>query len=208
MGLELYADKLPPELQEAYKQEVSRAVIIASKEDAKKFLMENQYVNAEFQSQLSLKHEESMKKFNNEKLPVLIEEEIKKKTSKQPWEIEIEKMRAENEALKRESVLKERRVAAISELSKIGLDPSLADFVVSDDEEKFKSNIDILIGKATSWRDAEIQKVKESTFSQRSPQGGNTNPQDLKAQYKAALDSGNIALSIQIQDQMAKALQN
>lgn len=207
MGLELYADKLPPELQEAYKQEVSRAVIIASKEDAKKFLMENQYVNAEFQSQLSLKHEDSMKKFNSEKLPVLIEEEIKKKTSKQPWEIEIEKMRAENEALKRESILKERRVAAISELSKIGLDPSLADFVVSDDEEKFKSNIDILIGKATSWRDAEIQKLKENTYSQKPPQGGSGSVTDLETQYKAALASGDVLRSMHLQEQMARAFQ-
>jgi hypothetical protein len=205
MSLELYAEKLPPELQEAYKAEIAKAVIIGNREDASKLITGNAFLNAEFQSLLGKKAAETHAKFEAEK-PGLVEEEIKKRSTKDPATIEIEKLRAEIAEERRNGILKERKSQAIAELSKHGLDPALADFVVTDDEERFRGNIETLTGKVISWRDESVKKVKSEVFGKTTPQGGNIQtttftretmktPEGRKA-YSEAIKSG-ASVSIQ-----------
>jgi len=166
MGFEQFIEKMPEEdrsaFTEALKAEFEKYVPVDSLEK-----------HPTFQSKLSLKHEDSMKRFQAEKLPVLIEEEIKKRGTKDPATLEIEKLRAEIAEERRNGLLKERKSQAIMELSKHGLDPELSDFVIAEDEEKFKSNIEKLTGKVTSWRDSAIKSEKEKIFSAPPPKGGN-----------------------------------
>jgi hypothetical protein len=128
--------------------------------------------NPEFQRQLSLKHETTMANFMRDKLPGMIDEEVKKRGTKQPWEIEIENLKRENAEKDRLMVLKERKSQALAELAKHGIDPDLADFVITDDEAKFKANIDRLVGKMTSFRDDAIKTEKEKIYSTNPPRGG------------------------------------
>ena len=179
MALDLYADKLPEDIREAFKAEISKYVQVDSREAAKALLTTNPHFSAEFQSALSLKHEDSMKRFQAEKMPALIEEEIKKRGTKQPWEIEIEKLKSEAAEKDRQLTLRERKAQAIAELSKIGLDPDLADFVLDEDEAQFKGKIEKLTGKVTSWRDAEIKKAGIKAYGQGTPVAGSPGSVDF-----------------------------
>lgn len=170
MALELYVDKLPEDIRETFKAEIGKYVQVDSRESAKSVLTSNQHFNAEFQAALSLKHEESMRKFQSEKLPELIETEIKKRSTKDPATLEIEKLRQEIAEKDRQMTLKERKSQAIAELSKLGLDPELADFVLDSDEDQFKAKIEKLTGKVTSWRDEEMKKKLAEVLGQKGPQ--------------------------------------
>lgn len=206
MGLELYTEKLPVELQEAFKADIAKAVIVSNREDAKKFMTENQFVNAEFQGQLSTRYEESQRKFTAEKLPGMIEEEIKKRGTKQPWEIRIEELEAREKESLRQITLKDRRAEAQGELAKLGMDLKLADFLLDEDEAKFKEKIGIFTGASTAWKDAEIKKIKEGVFSQGQQKAGTTSPTDLEAQYKKAMETGNVAQAMQIKETIGRSM--
>lgn len=161
MPLQDFIDKLPEDARESFKAEIGGYV--SAKEIDKL---------PEFQRQLSIKHDTTMANWQKDKLPGLIEEEIKRRTTKDPATLEIEKLRAEIAAEKQSGLLKERKAQAIAELSKIGLDADLADLVVHSDEEQFKANIERLTGKATSWRDAAIKAEKEKIYSTQPPKAG------------------------------------
>lgn len=175
MPLSDFAADLPAEKQDAYKAELAKYTEVASIDR-----------HPEFQRQLSLKHETTMSNWQKEKLPTLIEEEIKKRGTKQPWEIEIEKMKAENAELQRQAILKDRKSQAIAELSKLNLDSSLADFVVTDDETKFTENISRLTGTLNAWRDDQVKKIKTEVLGQ-NPQGSKA-PVPEKTMTRSAFD--------------------
>jgi hypothetical protein len=170
MALELYVDKLPEDIRETFKAEIGKYVPVENREMAAALLKNNPHFSAEFQAALSRKHEESIQKFQQEKLPELIESEIKKRTAKDPATLEIEKLRAEIEAERKSGLLKERKSQAIAELSKLGLDPELADFVVDADEDQFKAKIEKLTGKVTSWRDEAMKKKLSEVLGQKGPE--------------------------------------
>lgn len=150
----------------------------------------------EFQRQLSIKHETTMANFQKDKLPELIESEIKKRTTKDPATMEIEKLRAEIAEERRQGVLKERKSQAIADLSKVGLNPDLADFILHEDEAKFKENIAKLTGHVVAWRDEEVKKIKVQAYGQ-NPKAG-----DQKEVPKMSLETFN---SLPLADRQAFA---
>jgi hypothetical protein len=174
MAIEVFMEKLPEADREAFKTELGNYV---PKAELEKYVpLEGLEKSPVFQSKLSLKHEESMAKWQKEKLPTMIEEEIKKRGTKDPTTLEIEKLREEIAAEKRSGLLKERKAQAIQELSKHGIDAELAEFVISDDEEKFNANIKTLVGKFTSLRDEAVKKAKTEAYGQTPPKGGDKDP--------------------------------
>lgn len=168
MSLDLYIEKLPVELQESFKQEIEKYIPVEGLEK-----------HPVFQSKLSLKHEESMKKFQSEKMPGIIEEEIKKRSSKQPWEIEIENLRKENAEIQKQGVLKERKAQAMAKMAELGLSTDLADFVIDEDETVFSGKIEKLTGSIKTWRDAEIKKAGINAFGQKPPVSGQSGSVDF-----------------------------
>jgi len=153
-----FIDLLPEDKREAFKSELGKYVLT---NDIGK--------HPEFQRQLSLKHETTMANWQKEKLPEIIEAEVRKRSTKSPEVLEIEALRNKIEQSERNSLLKERKVQAITEFSKLGLDPDLSDFVLIEDEDKFKATINNLTGKLSSWRDKELQKYKSEIFGNNPP---------------------------------------
>lgn len=161
MPLSDFVADLPAEKQEVFKAELSKYVEVAAIDK-----------HPEFQRQLSIKHETTMANWQRDKFPVILEEEIKKRSTKDPATIEIEKLRAEIAEKDRQMTLKERKAQAIAELAKHGIDPDLADFVVTDDEAKFGENIGRLVGKVTAYKDAALKAEKEKIYGQQNPRAG------------------------------------
>ena len=127
-------------------------------DDYKKILQENPVIKAYQQSSFDsavgsavTKHDE---KFKKEKLPGLIEEEIKKRENKNktPEQLEAEKALAEAKKL-REEVAHEKMINKYSKvLADKKLPAELVDYVVGKDEETSNKNVEFfngLIGKLT-----------------------------------------------------------
>ena len=127
-------------------------------EEYKKILEENPVIKAYQQSSFDsavgsavTKHDE---KFKKEKLPGLIEEEIKKRNNKDktPEQLEAEKALAEAKQL-REEVAHEKMINKYSKvLADKKLPAELVDYVVGKDEETSNKNVEFfngLIGKLT-----------------------------------------------------------
>ncbi len=177
MPLSDFAADLPAEKQDAYKQELAKYTEIASIDK-----------HPEFQRQLSQKHAATMEVWQKDRLPQIVEEEIKRRGTKDPATIEIEKLRAEIAEKDRQMTLKERKAQAVAELAKHGINPDLADFVITDDEAKFGQNIERLVGNITAYRDTALKTEKEKIYSQGgSPKAGQSGAGGLEAMSQTEL---------------------
>lgn len=132
----------------------------------------------EFQRQLSIQHETTMANWERDKKPEIIKKEIERMTTKDPLVLRIEELEARDREKDRQILMKERKAQAIAELSKIGLDPELADFVLHEDEAKFGENIAKLTGHVTAWRDEEVKKLKIPAYAQ-APKAGESGSVDF-----------------------------
>jgi hypothetical protein len=159
MALQDYLELLPEEKRDAFKQEIQGFFPVS--EIAK---------HPEFQRQLSIKHDTTMANWQKDKLPAIVEEEVKKRTTKDPIQLELEKLRAEIAAKDQQAILKDRKAQATGELAKLGLNPEFADLLVHPDETVFGERLTKFTSEIKGLVDSNIKKVKAEVFSQR-PEG-------------------------------------
>ena len=178
MALSDYVEALPEDKREAFKSEaaaieakLAKAVVIESKEDAQKLVESNELLKAVNQADRDRRYAEMVKKFEEEKLPALLEAE-RKKGQKQPWEIEIEKLKAENEAAKRESLLEKQKSRALAKASEMGIPASLIDKFVGLTDEETDAGLKALADTVLPYRDNAVKAALEKVGSQPPPKGG------------------------------------
>ena len=171
MALKDYADLLPEDKREAYKAEVDKAIFIESKEDAERVANTNQYLKAVSQSIIDKRFQDREEKFKKDELPKLLEEE-RKKGQKQPWEIEIEKLKKENEDAKRETALEKQRTRAMAKLSELKLPAKLAGKYTGLTDEETDGLLKELVDTILPWKDKAVTEIKERYGTQPNPQGG------------------------------------
>lgn len=191
MALIDFVDALPEDKREAYKSEISKAVVIASKEDALKLVETNELIKGVNQADRDRRYNEMLDKFNKEKLPQLLEEE-RKKGQKQPWEIEIENLKKENETAKRESALEKQKSRAMAKASELGLPVALVEKYVGLTDEETDAGLKFLADTVIPYRDGAVKAELAKIGKQGSPNGGRSPaPQDLQTQYAEAVKAGN-----------------
>lgn len=178
MALLDFLQALPEDKREAFKAEaaaieskLSKAVVIETKEDAQKLVESNELLKAINQADRDRRYAEMLKKFEEEKLPALLEAE-RKKGQKQPWEIEIEKLKAENEAAKRESLLERQKSRALAKASEMGIPASLIDRFVGLTDEETDAGLKALADTVLPYRDNAVKAALEKVGSQPAPKGG------------------------------------
>lgn len=171
MALKDYADLLPEDKREAYKAEVDKAIFIESKEDAERVASTNQYMKAVSQSIIDKRFQDREETFKKNELPKLLEEE-RKKGQKQPWEVEIEKLKKENEDAKRETALEKQRTRAMAKLSELKLPAKLADKYTGLTDEETDGLLKELVDTILPWKDKAVTEIKERYGTQPNPQGG------------------------------------
>lgn len=171
MALKDYAELLPEDKREAYKAEIDKAVFIESKEDAERIAATNQYMKAVSQSIIDKRFQDREEKFKKDELPKLLEEE-RKKGQKQPWEIEIEKLKKENEDAKRETALEKQRTRAMAKLSELKMPAKLADKYTGLTDEETDSLLKELVDTIMPWKDKAVTEIKERYGTQKDPIGG------------------------------------
>lgn len=174
MALSDYEALLPEDKREAFRSEISKAVVIASKEDAQKFIESNELVKGLNQADKDRRYNEMLEKFNKEKLPQLLEEE-RKKGAKQPWEIEIENLNKKIQEAERTAVLEKQKSRALAKAAELGVPVALVDKFVGLTDEETDAGLKFLAETVIPYRDeyakAELNKVGGR---QPSPMGGST----------------------------------
>jgi hypothetical protein len=168
--IEIYKDFLPEDKREAFAAELASYVRLASKEDAVKLVKGNELVQSVFQSELSTMNERYQKKYQEEKLPGIIEDEVKKRNpAKSPLELEMAQLRAELEGTKKEAKRKELAALAIKQAAEKGLPTDLIDRFIGEDEESTAKNIELLGGVFESYRAKAIEKHMSSVAGSGAP---------------------------------------
>ena len=173
-----YIEALPAEKREAFKTEVAaieaklaKAVVIETKEDAQKLVESNELLKAINQADRDRRYADMLKKFETEKLPELLEAE-RKKGQKQPWEIEIEALKAENEKTRKEAILEKQRSRALAKASELGIPTALVDKFVGLTDEETDAGLKMLAETVIPYRETAVRTALEKIGSQPAPQGG------------------------------------
>lgn len=142
-------------------------------EDFKNVLANNKEIKAYYTSALDSgiskavnSHDE---KFKKEKLPGIIESEIKKRSNegKSETEIQLQEMKEQLEKMKAEKLKADMSAKYTKVLSEKGLSAELIDFVLGADDETTTANIDkinSIIGNVANSRVKE--KIGESSYKQ------------------------------------------
>lgn len=204
MALIDYLEALPEDKREAYKAEISKAVFITSDVEAEKFAESNEFLRKANQKYRDPKIQEFKDRFQKEELPKLLEEE-RKKGAKQPWEIEIENLKKENETAKRESALEKQKSRALAKAAELGVPVALVDKFVGLTDEETDAGLKFLADTVVPYRDGAVKSALEKIGKQPAPVGGNSNPAGIQAQYDAAVKNGNMAVAIALKEQMGRA---
>lgn len=171
MALSDFLEALPEDKREAFKAEVSKAVFITSDADAEKFAEANEFLRKANQKYRDPKIQEFKDRFMKEDLPKLLEEE-RKKGAKQPWEIEIENLKAENEKAKRESALEKQRSRALAKAAELGVPVALVDKFVGLTDEETDAGLKFLADTVVPYRDGAVKSALEKIGTQPKPRAG------------------------------------
>lgn len=180
MALIDFVDALPEDKREAYKAEISKAVVIASKEDALKFVESNELLKGVNQADRDRRYNEMLDKFNKEKLPQLLEEE-RKKGQKQPWELKIEEMEKREIEKDRALIAEKQKNKALSKAHDLGL-PTNEDFIsrfVGQTDEETDAGLKFLADTVLPYRKSAVDAALKEIGTQRKPQGGGNPGNDV-----------------------------
>lgn len=203
-----YIDQLPEDKREAFKAEISKAVVITTEAEAEAFADSNALLKKANQRYRDGKLEETknefLKNFKEKELPALLEAE-RKKGEKTPLELRIEQMEAQSLADKRELALEKQKARAFSKAQTAGVPLELAEKFIGETDDATDAALDALFKVVLPYRENAVKEALKNVGSQPKPQGGKAETDNLAAQYDAAIKSGNMAQAIAIKDQMSRA---
>jgi len=199
--LNQYIEHLPEDMREAFKAEIARAVIIASKEDAIKFVESNELLKAVNQADLDRRNAEREKNFLTEKVPKLLEAE-KLKAQKPEWQVEIEALKKEAEESRRLVALEKQKNRAMSKASELGLPTAILDKFIGLSDEETDEGLKLYAETLGSWRQSAVDTALKQVGSQKTPEGGTATgaitraslatPEGRKAMLEAAKSEGGM----------------
>jgi ribosomal protein L17 len=149
-------------------------------------------------------------KFRAEKLPGLLEAEIKKREPppKDPilaaMKAEIDAMKADKEKVEAETKRAKQLSRAIPKLTEMGLDAELAERLIGNTDDETDSLLDTFGKSFVKARDGYTEKILKDRFGNQvmPPRGDQIKPGDLGAQYAQAIAEGNADLALVLQGKM------
>jgi hypothetical protein len=207
MALQDFVDALPEDRREAYKAEISKAVVIATEADAEKFADTNELLKKANQRYRDKKFEDTktefLKNFNEKDLPALLEAE-RKKGQKSPLEIEMEELKAARLADKRELALEKQKTRALARAQAEGIPAELVERYIGETDEATDQGLEALFKVVKPWAEGREAKVKQELLGNQGNQRGkpDTDPVTIQDQYDKAVKDGNADLALALQSRM------
>ncbi len=174
--LDQFVEKLPEADREAYKAAIKSAVIITSPEDVDKLFESHPTVKSVVDSRISRKYAEIEKKYQDEKVPKLVQEKLAeelKKGQKQPWEVEIEKLRAEN-------VREKQKARALLKAQEQGIPSELVERFIGDSDEATDEALKTLGTVLTPWREKAVKDALAKFGNMPDPKAGDLTGKSIK----------------------------
>lgn len=144
-------------------------------------------------------------KFQKEKLPGLVEAEIKKRNpEKDPLRIELDAIKAEREAEKAELKRERLRNLAVKKAADAGIPVDDIERFIDEDEDRTGAAVDAFAKRWKAYSDKAVETaLKEKLGNNGQPRGGSvTPPGDLESQYTAAVAAGNADLALVLQGKL------
>jgi len=194
MGLyEDFGALIPEDKRDAFKVAVDGLVKIDSRDVAEKLAAENQHFKSVIDAAISRAVASHDDKFKAEKLPGLVEEEIKKRGPK-PKDPEVAALYDEVKALKeakekaeRDAFISNQRAKVLPKITELGLDAKWADRLIGNNDTETDLLVDDFYKAMTKSREDYATKVLREKFgNQAMPQMGGAKPstiEALRAQY-------------------------
>lgn len=137
---------------------------IDSKEKAAELIASNQYLKAAKDAEISRTIEKHDAEFAKDKLPGIVEAEIKKRNpEKDPLRIELDALKAEREAEKAELKRERLRALAIKKAADAGIPADDIERFIDEDEDRTGAAVD---GYAKRWH-ASVDKAVEVKLKER-----------------------------------------
>ena len=218
MGLfEDFGTALPEDKRDAFKSAISSldgAVKIDSRESIEK-LADNQHLKSYLDSMISRAVASHDEKFKAEKLPGIVDDEIKKRSPK-PKDPEVAALYDEVKALKeakaqaeREIFIANQRSRVAPKLSELGLDAELADMFIGSDDAATEAKLGAFTKAFTKARDGHVERVLKERFGNMPmPSSGNSNVTTREAMVarmnELAKNPATYQQALALQDQISK----
>lgn len=212
MNLKDVVAKLPPDIQVEAEKVIQEAIAagnplagIDSKEKVAAFVAKDALFKGYFDSEISRKVEDHDARFQKEKLPAIVEAEIKKRNpDKDPLRIELDAIKAEREAEKAELKRERLRNLAVKKAADAGIPVDDIERFIEDDEDRTGASVEAFAKRWKSFTDKAVEAaLKEKLGNNGQPRGGNiTPPGDLESQYTAAVAAGNADLALVLQGKL------
>ena len=181
---------------------------VTTKEQAAEFISKNQIFKAALDAEISLKVAAHDERFTKEKLPGIVEAEIKKRNpEKDPLRVELDTLKAEREAEKAELKRERLKALAIKKAAEAGIPADDIERFIDEDEDRTGASVEAFAKRWKAFSDKAVETaLKEKLGNNGAPRGGNpATPTDLKSQYDAAIAAGNADLALAIQGRMQSA---
>ena len=216
MGLfEDFGSALPEDKREAFKAAISAfdgAVKIDSREAIEK-LADNQHVKSYVDSMVSKAVASRDERFKAEKLPGIVEEEIKKRGPK-PKDPElaaalerVEKLEQAKAQAEREIFIANQRAKIAPKLGELGLDAELADMFIGADDVSTEAKLGAFTKAFAKARDGHVERVLKERFGNMpTPSGGQSNITTREAKVaqmqELAKNPANYQQVLRLQDEI------
>lgn len=181
MDLLDFVSLVPEDKREEYKQAAAFAVVIKSKEDVEKLFDSNQFFKSARDATISRTTQTYDERFRAEKLPALVEEEIKKRNpSKDPKDQAIEELTRKFEEAQKQNQREKLAAMAIKKAADLGVPVELVERFIGDSPESTEENIKNLHGVLKPWAEAQINAANQAKFGNMGkPPAGNSAAGDL-----------------------------
>ena len=215
--LSIYDDfsaMIPEDKREAFKGAVDGLVKIDSREVAEKIAGDNPHFKSVIDAAISRAVASHDDKFKAEKLPTLVEDEIKKRAPK-PKDPELAALYEQVNALKADKEKADKELFRSNQLAKVlpkitelGLPAELADRLIGNDDADTDAIVDKFYKAVAKSREDHATKILRERFgNQATPTMGAAKPstiESLKSQYNDLMAKKQFQQAILVSDQIKK----
>jgi len=195
---------IPEDKREAFKSALSQfdgAVKIDSRETVDKLAAENPFIKSAIDSAISRAVASHDDKFKAEKLPSIIDEEIKKRGPK-PKDPELAAALERVEALEkakaqaeRDTFIANQRSKVLPKITEMGIDADLAEILIGNSDVETDARMEKLIKSFTKARDGYTEKILKERFpDQKTPPMGSSNVKTIsRNEFNSMIPSDQIS---------------
>jgi hypothetical protein len=170
MNLEEIVALVPEDKREAVKGEFASFVKIGSREDAEKIAAEHPHMKSAFDAGISRAVQSHDEKFQKDKVPALVEAEIKKRNpEKDPLRIELDTLKAEREAEKAELKREKLKALAVKLAADEGIPVDDVDRFIDADDDATTASVKAYAKRLKAFRDSAIDMELKKRFGNQAP---------------------------------------